>query len=129
MADFLLILIFLLVSGGFVWIALWIGKFVRPRVDEPEKLTTYECGEGPFRKAWFNYHPRFYIVALMFIVFDVAIVLMIPPIVMVRKAVLSGTWLTSFVAITAYLVLLAVPLTYVWIRGDLEWTRKEDRTP
>ena len=127
MADFLLILVFLMVSAGFVWIALWIGKFVRPRVKDSEKESTYECGERPFNKAWFNYNPRFYIVALIFIVFDVAIVLMIPPIVMMRSLLGQASWATAFTGIAVFFTLLAVPLAYVWIRGDLEWITKQDR--
>ncbi len=129
MSDLLLILTFLVVGGGFVFVSLWVGRWVRPKVRDREKLTTYECGERPFHRAWFNYNPRFYIIALIFIVFDVAVVLMIPPLVMFRRAMEKGQFLVPFLGITVYLVLLAVPLAYVWIQGDLEWVAKETKRP
>jgi len=127
--DLLLILLFVVAAGGFVFASLFVGRWVRPNVRDREKATTYECGERPFHRAWFNYNPRFYIIALIFIVFDVAVVLMIPPLVMLRQALEKGHFLVPFLGITVYLVLLAVPLAYVWIKGDLEWVAKEQKQP
>jgi NADH-quinone oxidoreductase subunit A len=128
-SDLLLILLFVVAAGGFVFGSLLVGRFVRPAVRDREKLTTYECGERPFHRAWFNYNPRFYVIALIFIVFDVAVVLMIPPLIRLRQTLDKGAFLVPFLGITAYLVLLAVPLAYVWIKGDLEWVTKAPKQP
>ena len=69
---------FFLVAGGFVFVSLIAGRFIRPNNLYPEKLETYECGEAPVGPAWFNFNPRFYIIALIFIIFDVEIAFIYP---------------------------------------------------
>src|SRR5262245_33656372 len=64
---------FFLVAAGFMIGSLLLGRLIRPNHPYAEKLETYECGEAPVGQAWFNFNPRFYIVALIYIVFDVEI--------------------------------------------------------
>lgn len=124
MYDFLVILIFVIVSVGFVFVALLLGRFVRPYVKDDEKITTYECGERPFLRAWFNYNPRFYLFAIIFIVFDVAISAVIPPFVTFRYFLVQDEYLPLLLSLIAFLVILMIPLIYVWIKGDLEWVKR-----
>ncbi len=124
MYDFLIILIFVIISVGFVFVALFLGRFVRPDVRDDEKVTTYECGERPFSKAWFNYNPRFYIFAIIFIVFDVAIAAAIPSFVTFKYFMLQDEYLPILVALIVFTAILMVSLIYVWIKGDLDWVRK-----
>lgn len=124
MYDFLIILIFVIISAGFVFVALLLGRFVRPYVKDDEKRTTYECGERPFSKAWFNYNPRFYLFAIIFIVFDVAICAVIPSFVTFRYFLIQDEYLSLLLSLTAFLLILMVPLIYVWIKGDLEWMKR-----
>ena len=124
MTELLLILVFLIVSIGFVFAALFTGWFVRPNVKEADKVATYECGERPFHKGWFNYNPRFYIFALIFIVFDVAVAILMPPLSVFRQTLSEGSSISAWIGIAIFVGLLSVPLFYVWRRGDLEWIKK-----
>lgn len=124
MFDFLLILIFVVISVGFVFVALFLGRFVRPSVIDNEKITTYECGERPFSKAWFNYNPRFYIFALIFIVFDVAVAAALPSFVVFRYFLIQNDYINLLIVLSVFLLILMSALTYVLIKGDLDWIRK-----
>ena len=121
--DFAVVLMFLLVGAGFVGIALLIGRFVRPSRPDPQKALTYECGERAIGTAWFNFNPRFYVLALVFIVFDVEIALTFPVSVVVRDWIAAGRGLTAVVEIVLFVAVLVAALAYVWGKGDLDWIR------
>src|ERR671935_1294392 len=72
------LLIFIVVAVGFVFIHLMIGKLVRPIKPDPEKLTIYECGEPTIGSAWIQFDLRFYVVALLFVIFDVEVAFFFP---------------------------------------------------
>ena len=76
---------------------LTVGWLVRPHTPNPEKLATYECGELPVQAAWFNFNPRFYIVALVFLVFDVEVAFTYPVAVVFRRWVARGAGGVAFV--------------------------------
>lgn len=130
--DFAQVLIFLLIAVGFVFAALTASRVVAPSMPNEDKGSIYECGERPIGGAWFNYHPRWYIVALIFIVFDVEIALTFP-IAVVFKAWNSGglgeyTWgaagWIAFGELMVFVGVLIAGLVYVWKKGDLDWIRK-----
>lgn len=114
---------FFLVAIVFVLGAMVLGKLIRPGHLYEEKLTTYECGEEPVGTAWFNYNPRFYIVALIYIVFDVEIAFIYPVATVFRRWVDQGTGLYALIEIVTFVGILVVGLVYVWVKGDLEWIR------
>ena len=89
--QFTVVLIFLTVSAVTVGLALWIGRFLRPRIPDPQKEQIYECGERPIGSAWFNFNPRFYLFALVFIVFDAEIALTYPVAAVVREWIARET--------------------------------------
>ena len=103
---------------------LGIGWIVRPRVPNAQKLTVYECGEVPVHSAWFNFNPRFYIVALVFLVFDVEVAFTYPVAVVFRRWVGRGMGAFAFVELFLFVAILALGLAYVWRHGDLEWIRR-----
>ncbi len=72
------LLLFLVIGTGFVFIHLMIGKLVRPIKPDPEKQTIYECGEPTIGSAWVQFDLRFYVVALLFVVFDVEVAFFFP---------------------------------------------------
>jgi NADH-quinone oxidoreductase subunit A len=72
------VLIFAVVGAGFVLVNLLIGKLVRPERPEPEKLTIYECGEPSVGSAWVQFDVRYYVVALLFVIFDVEVAFFFP---------------------------------------------------
>ena len=104
---------------------LTLGWLVRPHTPNPEKLTTYECGEPPVEAAWFNFNPRFYIVALVFLVFDVEVAFTYPVAVVFRRWVAVGGGGVAFAELALFVAILALGLAYVWRRGDLDWIRDE----
>jgi NADH-quinone oxidoreductase subunit A len=118
------ILIFLIVGLGFVFASLMIGYLVRPKVPTPEKLTTYECGEIPTENAWFNFNIRFYIMALLFIIFDVEIAFMFPVGVVFRQWIKDGSGVLALAEIGIFVLILILGLVYTWVKGDLEWVKK-----
>jgi NADH-quinone oxidoreductase subunit A len=71
-------LLFLVIGSGFVFIHLMIGKLVRPSKPDPEKKTIYECGEPTIGSAWVQFDLRFYVVALLFVIFDVEVAFFFP---------------------------------------------------
>jgi NADH-quinone oxidoreductase subunit A len=104
--------------GGLVfW---WL---ISPRRPTDEKLTTYECGEDPKGSAWIQFNIRFYVFALIFVVFDVEAAFLLPWAVVFRAV---GP--LAFAEGAVFILILAVALAYVWRKGDLAWVRPEDRS-
>jgi NADH:ubiquinone oxidoreductase subunit 3 (subunit A) len=126
-ADFLTayssILVFLVVIVGFLAFNLVFWKVIRPSRYSEEKLTTYECGENPTGSAWIQFNIRFYVFALIFVVFDVEAVFLFPWAVVFKRL-----GFMAFAEGLVFIAILAVALAYVWRKGDLEWVRTEDRS-
>ena len=127
--NFSNVLVFFLVGAGFVFVSLTLGKLVRPSVPLPEKLTTYECGELPTEKAWMNFNIRFYILALIFIIFDVEVAFMFPIAVVFRQWIQEGKGTLALIEVSLFVLILLLGLVYAWIKGDLEWVRKIQAEP
>src|SRR6478752_4160530 len=72
------LLLFLVVGIGFILILLLAGKLIRPSRPDPEKMTIYECGEPTIGSAWVQFDLRYYVVALLFVVFDVEVAFFFP---------------------------------------------------
>jgi NADH:ubiquinone oxidoreductase subunit 3 (subunit A) len=118
------VLAFIVVALGFLVVNLIAWKVLRPARFSEEKLTTYECGENPTGSAWVQFNIRFYVFALIFIIFDVEAVFLLPWAVVFREL-----GMVAFVEGLVFIAILAVALAYVWRKGDLEWVRAEDRNP
>jgi len=97
---------------------------VRPQVPTAEKLSTYECGEIPVGPAWINFNMRFYLIALLFIIFDVEVAFMMPVGVVFKQWVADGNGWLALSEIGIFVGILLLGLIYVWVQGDLEWVRK-----
>lgn len=121
--DFGIVLVFLVVGIGFVLANLLVGKLLRPRFPDANKEMIYDCGERPIGQAWFNFNPRFYIVAIVFVVFEVEIVLMLPVAMVYKAWIQQGLGGIAFAEIGLFILILAVGLAWIWARGDLEWVR------
>src|SRR5437762_13341927 len=76
--DFANVLVFTVLGLGFVWVNLLIGRLLRPSNPQVRKLSTYECGDPPTGSAWVNFNIRSYLVALLFIIFEVEIGFIFP---------------------------------------------------
>ena len=117
--EFANVLVFILVAGGFILGSMVMGRIVRRHRPDPEKLTTYECGEDTIGTAWVQFNVRFYIVALIFLIFDVEIAVLFPWTTVFAEAKAMGP--LAFIEMSVFLVILLVGFAYVWVKGDLEW--------
>jgi NADH-quinone oxidoreductase subunit A len=117
------VLLFTATAILFVFGSLLGGKFLRPDAPNREKSMIYECGEKPIGQAWFNFNPRFYLVALVFVIFEVEIAFMFPVASVYRSFIEKGQGLLAFAEIFVFVAILAVGLAYVWAMGDLEWVK------
>jgi len=118
LVDFASILIFLIFSGLFVGVTLIMSRIVQPRNPHPVKLSTYECGEIAEGDSWIQFNIRFYVIALIFLIFEVEIVFLFPWAVVFKNL---GTF--AFVEMMVFVFILLVGLAYVWVKGDLEWDK------
>jgi NADH-quinone oxidoreductase subunit A len=117
------VLLFSATAVLFVFGSLVAGHFLRPNAPNREKSMIYECGEKPIGQAWFNFNPRFYLVALVFVIFEVEIAFMFPVAAVYKSFIEKGQGLLAFFEIFAFVAILAVGLAYVWAMGDLEWVK------
>lgn len=124
--DFAMVLIFVVAGVGFAVANLLIGALLRPRFPNPDKAMIYECGERPIGPAWFNFNPRFYIIALVFVIFEVEIALTIPVALIFRDWVFQGKGVVALVEILAFILILFTGLVWIWARRDLDWIKRID---
>ena len=124
--------ILLFIVGAIIFIigGLVTAYLIRPSRPNAEKNTTYECGEDPTGSAWGQFNIRFYIVALIFILFDVEIVFLFPwATVFGNKALIEGTnGLWSWIAIAEmmiFILILVLGLAYAWAKGYLDWVKPQ----
>jgi NADH-quinone oxidoreductase subunit A len=122
--QFANVLVFFGLSVLLVGAMLGLGSLLRPNNPERLKLTTYECGEPPTGNAWVNFNIRFYLVALVFVIFDVEIAFVYPVAAVFKEWVQKGQGLFALAEIGVFLGILFVGLVYVWAKGDLEWLKK-----
>jgi len=125
-------LIFIIVGVMFIVVTLMVSRFVRPNRPNPEKLSTYESGEEAIGNAWVQFNFRFYIVALIFLLFEVEIVFLFPwttvyadP--LLQKAMPQWSWV-AMTEMVAFIAILAIGLAYAWRNGFLTWD-KPNPTP
>jgi NADH-quinone oxidoreductase subunit A len=118
LTEFGKIFIFFLVAILFVVVAVLAAKILRPSRPTKEKLLTYECGENAEGSPWVKFNIRFYVVALIFLIFDVEVVLLIPWAMVYKQFGISG-----FLVGAVFLFLLGLGMAYEWRKGDLEWER------
>jgi NADH-quinone oxidoreductase subunit A len=124
LTDFGRIFIFFIVGVIFVAGGLVAAWFIRPKRWYHSKLTSYECGEDPVGDSWVRFNIRFYVVALIFLIFDVEIVFLFP-----WATVYKNLGMYAFVEMLIFLAILAVGYAYVWVKGDLDWDKPEPQIP
>jgi NADH-quinone oxidoreductase subunit A len=127
MIHFATILVFLGVGILFVAVSLIIAQLIRPSKITPEKILPYECGENAQGSPWIKFNIRFYVMALIFIIFDVEIIFLLPWAVVFKQFVNEGLGPLAFFEGLVFILILAVGLAYVWAKGDLQWVRSDER--
>ena len=120
--DFGTVLIFAILAIVLVYVPLLIQSLVAPSQKTPDKLDNYECGEEPEGSAWVQFNIRFYVVALIFLIFDVEVVFLFPWAVVFKKM-----GLVALIEMGIFLLILVVGLAYVWVKGDLDWVKRRVR--
>ncbi|RMF09798.1 MAG: NADH-quinone oxidoreductase subunit A [Candidatus Neomarinimicrobiota bacterium] len=116
--DFGTIFLFLLLGILLIALILWIQRLVAPSNPTADKLTTYECGEEAEGSAWVQFNIRFYVIALIFLIFDVEVVFLYPWAVVFHQLGWFG-----FVEMAVFLAILILGLAYVWRKADLDWVK------
>lgn len=114
--NYLPILVFLALAIGFAMVPILASRLLAPHRPNPEKLSQYECGFEPFEDARLKFDVRFYLVAILFIVFDLEVAFLFP-----WAVSLVGTGWAGFIAMMIFLLELVVGFIYVWRKGALEW--------
>ena len=110
------ILLFILFGLGLGALLLGVGRFVSPNRPDPEKLSRYECGFEAFEDARMKFDVRYYLVAILFILFDLEIAFLFP-----WAVVLNDIGFFGFAAMMVFLLILVIGFIYEWKRGALEW--------
>jgi NADH-quinone oxidoreductase subunit A len=118
LTDFGNIFIFILLAAVFVVFAIFLSSLIRPARPTQEKLLTYECGENPEGSPWVKFNIRFYVIALIFLIFDVEVVLLLPWALAYKSFGIVG-YLVGF----TFLFVLGLGMAYEWRKGDLQWDR------
>jgi NADH-quinone oxidoreductase subunit A len=116
LAEYFPILLFILVGIGVGVAPMVLGRLLAPNRPDPEKLSPYECGFEPFEDARMKFDVRYYLVAILFILFDLEIAFLFP-----WATVLNDIGLPGFLAMMLFLVILTVGFVYEWMKGALEW--------
>ena len=132
-SEFGKVFIYLLMGVLFVLFTFFLGWLVALKKPNPEKLSSYECGEVPTGDSWIQFNSRFYVIALIFLLFDVELVFIFPWATVFGQEVLLTTdprwgWL-SLIEMFIFIGILLIGLIYVWKKGDLNWIRPEQLLP
>lgn len=90
--------------------------------DDPRKHTAYECGEAPIGDARIRFNPRFYLIALVFLIFDVEAVFLVP-----IAVIYKSNAAIAFAEVGLFLGILVLGLAYVWYNNDLDWVKPQPR--
>ena len=116
MTEYLAIFIYFLFSLALALVILGLSFVFSPQRPDPEKISAYECGFDPFDDARGRFDIRFYLVAILFIIFDLEVTFLFPWAVTLRNVGLCGFW-----AMMVFLIVLTIGFIYEWKKGALEW--------
>ncbi|MDP1606417.1 MAG: NADH-quinone oxidoreductase subunit A [Rhodocyclaceae bacterium] len=116
------ILIFVIVALIFGCVPLIIGRLVGPHRPDPEKLSPYECGFEAFEDARMKFDARYYLVAIIFIIFDLEIAFLFPWASIYQEIVnTEAIRLFGFIEMLIFIAILLVGYIYAWAKGALDW--------
>jgi len=113
------IFILVLIVVGFAFANLLLSYLVGRRIYNKEKLSPYECGVPPVSSARLRFPIKFYLIAMLFIIFDIEIVFLYPWAVVFRELKVLGSF--AFIEMIVFIIILLIGFVYVWKRKALEW--------
>lgn len=114
--NYLPILLFVIVGVGFGFVPLLAGFILGPHHPDDEKCSVYECGFEPFEDSQIKFDVRYYLVAILFIIFDLEIAFLFPWAVVLEQIGVFGLF-----SMFLFLAILVVGFIYEWKKGALEW--------
>ena len=114
--DYFTIILFLIIALGLSFGFIILNYFFSPNNPDPEKLSAYECGFDAFDDSRMQFDVRFYLVAILFIIFDLEIAFLFP-----WAISLGNIGLYGFVSMMIFLMILTVGFIYEWKKGALDW--------
>jgi NADH-quinone oxidoreductase subunit A len=124
LSDFGQVFIFLLIAIAFVGISFIVARLIAPKKPTTGKYLTYECGENTEGETWIKFNIRYYVVALIFIIFDVEIVFLFP-----WAVVFKDMGMVAFIEMAIFLFILIIGLIYVIAKDDLKWDKPQPVIP
>jgi NADH-quinone oxidoreductase subunit A len=116
LAEYFPILLFIAVGLAVGVVPMVLGRLLGPNRPDAEKLSPYECGFEAFEDARMKFDVRYYLVAILFILFDLEIAFLFP-----WASVINDIGLAGFVSMMIFLTILVVGFVYEWMKGALEW--------
>lgn len=114
--EYSVILIFIAIASVLSTVIFILSYFVTPQKADQEKVSAYECGFNPFDDARATFDIRFYLVAILFLIFDLEVSFLFPWSLVLGKIPVFGFWSMIF-----FLVILTIGFIYEWYKGALEW--------
>ncbi len=134
LSDFGILLLFILGAFAFIGLVLFVARLLRPHRPNVEKNSTYESGEEPVGNANVQFNIRFYVVALVFVLFDVELVFLFPWATVFGQARLiqdtNGLWgWFALAEAGVFVLILGLGLAYVWVKGYLDWVKPNPTVP
>jgi len=118
LSQFGIVLLFFIVATLLVAATMFGARLLRPDRPSAEKLSTYECGEDTIGDTWIRFNVRFYIIALVFLIFDVEVLFLFPWALVYQKL-----GMFAFIEMMIFLAILVAGYIYVWVKGDLDWDK------
>lgn len=127
------ILIIILIGIFLVAMTLMAARLLSVNKPTPQKLSTYECGEDAVGSSWVQFNPRFYVIALIFLLFDVELIFIFPWATVFGQAeyiAADGRWgWFTLIEMALFVGILIIGLIFVWVKGDLEWVKPIHQRP
>jgi NADH-quinone oxidoreductase subunit A len=125
--DYLPILLMFVVAGGFAVSNILLSQMVGQRKQTRTKLMPYECGKDPVGSARERFSVKFYLIAMIFILFDIEVIFLVPWAVVFKSLVAEGLSTLAYVEMMLFVALLFVGYIYVWRKGAFDWGERARR--
>src|SRR5262245_43326109 len=116
MRNYFSLLLMFAITAAIVWLIIFLSSVLGPKKPNKVKDAPFECGEQPFQLPTDQFHVRFYLIAMLFILFDIEIVFLFPWAVVFRTLEFSG-----FVSMLIFVLILGAGYVYAWKKGAFEW--------
>jgi NADH-quinone oxidoreductase subunit A len=113
------VLLFIFIALAFGVVTLLLSYLVQPKYPEPEKLSAYECGSEPFSDARMPFPVRYYIFAMLFVIFDIEVIFLYPWAVVFND--INKVSVIGLIEMMVFIALFLVAYVYAWRKGALEW--------